>query len=85
MVVVPAGQFLMGSPNNEEGHRYWENPQRKVRVSKPFAIGKFPITRAEFSAFVKVTGYSTDEGCYTKIGNDWTLQTDTSWRSPGHQ
>jgi formylglycine-generating enzyme required for sulfatase activity len=30
MVVVPAGQFLMGSPNDEEGHRYWENLQRKV-------------------------------------------------------
>ncbi|MEO1609781.1 MAG: SUMF1/EgtB/PvdO family nonheme iron enzyme [Pseudomonadota bacterium] len=43
MVVVPAGEFLMGSPDNE-GDRYNdEGPQHTVTISQPFAVGRYPI------------------------------------------
>ena len=50
MVVVPAGSFIMGSPENEAGRRDHEGPQRKVTIRQPFAVGKFEITLEEWHA-----------------------------------
>jgi formylglycine-generating enzyme required for sulfatase activity len=50
MVVVPAGSFIMGSPENEAGRRDHEGPQRKVTIRQPFAVGKFEITLDEWHA-----------------------------------
>ncbi|MGH6816534.1 MAG: SUMF1/EgtB/PvdO family nonheme iron enzyme [Hyphomicrobiaceae bacterium] len=65
MVVVPAGEFLMGSPGNEEGHRSDEGPQHNVAIAKPFAVGKFEVTFAEWDACVTAGGCThkpTDQG-----------------------
>ncbi len=43
MVVIPAGDFIMGSNSEESGHPD-EKPQHKVRIAKPFAVSKFEIT-----------------------------------------
>ncbi len=53
MVFVPAGEFEMGSPDSEPGHTKDESPMRKVRISKPFYIGKYEVTQAQW---VKVMG-----------------------------
>src|SRR5262249_55481129 len=42
MIIVPAGKFIMGS--GEVGER----PQHEVTISRPFAIGKFEVTFAEW-------------------------------------
>jgi len=47
MVSIPGGTFMMGSPKNE-GYDY-EKPQHKVTV-KPFLMGKYPITQAQWNA-----------------------------------
>lgn len=83
MVVVPAGSFMMGSPKSEEGRRDDEGPQREVTFAKPFAVGKTAVTRSEYGAFVKQTGYKTDGGCYTWTGTEWKNHADKSWRDPG--
>lgn len=44
MVKVPAGEFLMGSPANEEGRSASER-QHKVKISKEFYIGKYEVTQ----------------------------------------
>ncbi len=49
MVAIPGGSFMMGSPENE-GY-YDEKPQHQVTV-KPFFMGKFPITQAQWEAVV---------------------------------
>lgn len=51
MVVVPSGQFVMGSPATEKGRFDNEGPQHTVVVSHPFAIGKFPVTMGELRAW----------------------------------
>ena len=38
MIVVPAGEFMMGSPATEEGRYNNEGPQHKVTIAKPFAV-----------------------------------------------
>jgi formylglycine-generating enzyme required for sulfatase activity len=56
MVVVPAGQFTMGSPIGEVGRTAEEGPQRSVTIAKPFAIGKFEVTFAEWDACLAAGG-----------------------------
>jgi len=48
MVVVPAGNFNMGSDQGEED----EKPVHKVIIPKPFAVGKYEITQAEWLSFM---------------------------------
>jgi len=52
MVVVPAGAFMMGSPEGEAERGIDEGLQRKVTLAKPFAVGKFEATFAEWDACV---------------------------------
>ena len=82
MVVVPAGDVMMGSPEKERGRSDEESPQHRVTIANPFAVGKFSITRGEFAAFVKETAYKTEGGCDVWNGSEWKRQPDRSWRSP---
>ena len=52
MVVVPAGEFIMGSPANEKGRNDKEGPQHKVVFAKPFAVSKFEVTFDEWDTCV---------------------------------
>jgi formylglycine-generating enzyme required for sulfatase activity len=56
MVVVPAGEFVMGSPASEKGRYNAEGPQHKVMLAKPFAVAKFDVTSADWDACVSVGG-----------------------------
>ncbi len=59
MVRVPAGEFVMGSPVTESMRQEDEGPQRPVRISKSFWMGRFEVTVAQFTRFVQQTGYRT--------------------------
>ena len=48
LVLLPQGQFLMGSPMSEELRQENEGPQHVVRISEPLYIGAFEVTQAEF-------------------------------------
>jgi formylglycine-generating enzyme required for sulfatase activity len=50
MVVIPAGDFMIGSPMHEEGRYDDEGPQRKVTIAKPFAMARFETTFEEWDA-----------------------------------
>ena len=50
VVALPGGRFQMGSPETEKGRRDNEGPVREVRI-KPFAMGRYPVTNAEFRVF----------------------------------
>jgi formylglycine-generating enzyme required for sulfatase activity/Tfp pilus assembly protein PilF len=56
MVVVPAGEFIMGSPLGEAGRDVTEGPQRKVTIARPFAAGRYEVTFAEWDACVAAGG-----------------------------
>jgi formylglycine-generating enzyme required for sulfatase activity len=62
MVVVPSGSFTMGSPPGEQGRWDDEGPQHVVTISRPFAVGKFHVTRDQYAVFVRETAY-THSGC----------------------
>jgi formylglycine-generating enzyme required for sulfatase activity len=67
MVVVPAGKFIMGSPDDEPDRFESEGPQHEVTFAQPFAVGRHAVTRGEFAAFVNATSRKTDD----------------RWRNPG--
>jgi len=52
LVVVPAGSFQMGS----ESGGLDERPVHRVTIAKPFAVGKFEVTFAEWDACVAAQG-----------------------------
>ena len=85
MVVVPAGSFAMGSPASEEGRRDYEGPQHRVTIGRPFAVGKYEVTRSEFERFVAATGHSMGDSCWTYEDGDWKGRTDRGWRNPGYR
>ena len=47
MVLIPAGKFLMGSPD-DEANREDDEMQHKVTISKPFYMGKFEVTQEQW-------------------------------------
>ena len=47
MVLIPAGKFMMGSPESEKGRSNDEN-QHEVTLTKPFYIGKYEVTQEQW-------------------------------------
>lgn len=56
MVVIPAGEFLMGSPPQEKGRYADTEAQHPVRFDQPFAIGKYEVMFHEYDRFATATG-----------------------------
>lgn len=96
MVPVPVGTFLMGIPPGEEERentprefRGWSAPQHAVTIREAFAIGRFDVTVEEFGAFVRESGYSTGDRCWTPIPSpkqrklEWRLIIGEDWQHPG--
>lgn len=71
MVPIPDGQFFMGSPKAEPHREANEGPQHLVTLDYRFAVGKFEITRGEFSAFVEDTNHNIDGKCFIYDGSEW--------------
>ena len=87
MVVIPAGSFMMGSPENEKGRYPEESPQRKVSI-KQFAAGRFDITKKEWASFAAATGRLTACGCsWAALPGDtskiWEPGPSASWNHLG--
>ena len=63
MIVLPRGQFVMGSSQDGPGHEDTESPQHTVHISYALAVGKYPITFAQWDACVKDGGtkYKPDD------------------------
>jgi formylglycine-generating enzyme required for sulfatase activity len=49
-VLIPAGSFLMGSPDSTGQVDDGEKPQHEVRITKPFYLGKYEVTQEQWEA-----------------------------------
>lgn len=56
MVIISAGSFTMGSPRGEAGRYDDEGPQRRVTFERPFALGRYEVTFAQWDACVAAGG-----------------------------
>ena len=64
MVVLPPGEFLMGSPNSDKEAGDNEKPQHRISIGYGFAIGRYPVTFDEYDHFCRATrrGKPADQG-----------------------
>ena len=83
LVVVQSGSYMMGSPESEAGRFDREDPRHRVRIAKPIAVGMYEVRRGEFGRFVRETGHSTGNACWTYEGGEWKERSGRSWRTPG--
>ena len=61
MVVIPAGSFMMGSPEEKKNGYFEETPQLQVILPKPFAAGKFTVTFDEWQSCVDRGGCQSNK------------------------
>ena len=98
MVVVPAGHFLRGSPQDEPGRDLdsrnhdeddLEGPGgKRARVSVPaFALGVFEVTNDQFARFVEDSGYEMPGGCISDPDGDgvWAAEEAGTWKNLGRE
>ncbi|MEW6235527.1 MAG: SUMF1/EgtB/PvdO family nonheme iron enzyme [Candidatus Omnitrophota bacterium] len=52
MKLIPAGTFMMGSPESEKDQDPDEGPQHQVTLTKPFYMGKYEVTQAQWQAIM---------------------------------
>jgi formylglycine-generating enzyme required for sulfatase activity len=51
LVLIPAGAFIMGSPEGEAGRSNDEGPQHRVTVPA-FYMGRYPVTNEEYMRYL---------------------------------
>ncbi len=74
MVRIPAGEFVMGSPENEAGQSADEGPQHSVKVPE-FFMGRFEVTREQWRQVAGMPKVNID------LKQDPSYFKD-SWRQP---
>ncbi len=80
LVLIPSGEFLMGSPDSDKDAAAIGKPRHRVRITKPFYLGKYLVTQELWQA---VLGYnpSVFRGPKSPVENvtwDWC---QNSWGS----
>ena len=89
LVLIPVGEFMMGSPQSDPDARLNEQPQHLVSIDSPFYIGECEVTLGQFREFVGATNYlSTAEKLGSGAGFDKKTRSlqvgrQFSWRVPG--
>lgn len=85
LVVVPAGEYVMGSGKEEKFREPDEEPAHRVRVSGSVAVGRFEVTRVQYAMFVKETARETKPGCHSTRGGRFQKNPKATWQSPGFE
>jgi formylglycine-generating enzyme required for sulfatase activity len=73
LVQIPAGTFQMGSPEREPP---FDEDEHYVTITKPFYMGVYEVTKAQYAQFVRATGYrdpanSQETGDHPVLGVTW--------------
>ena len=61
-VHIPAGSFTMGSPDSDHEADADEKPAHRVTISRPFYLGKFEVTQAQWQAVMGSSPYDAAAG-----------------------
>jgi formylglycine-generating enzyme required for sulfatase activity len=106
LVLIPAGEFMMGGGESAEElvkafaaykrkAEFFidEYPRHRVRISKPFYLGKYEVTVGQFRRFVNDTGYKTEAETDGTGGWGYNPQTgqcegrkpEFNWLNPGFE
>jgi formylglycine-generating enzyme required for sulfatase activity len=91
MMAIPAGNFVMGACDGDSEALPDELPCRTITFTKPFQMGVYEVTVAQFVEFVEAQGYKTQAessglgGWKASTASSWGIQhPDLNWSSPGY-
>jgi sulfatase modifying factor 1 len=99
--LIPPGEFQMGCAEKEiEAVLKWDPsyprewltdaPAHRVRLSRPYFMGMYEVTRGQFSEFVRASGYQTEaesdgKGGYGFKDGKYVQSPEFTWRAPGFE
>ncbi|MBC7816031.1 MAG: formylglycine-generating enzyme family protein, partial [Planctomycetaceae bacterium] len=69
-VLIPPGEFMMGSTDDDAAAQPIEKPQHKVRLTQPILMGVHEVTVGQFRTFIEATGYKTEAEA-SEMGADY--------------
>jgi formylglycine-generating enzyme required for sulfatase activity len=75
---VPAGTFLMGSPQEEVG-RFSNETQHQVQLTQPFYIGVFEITQRQWELVMGENPSETPSPLHPVDGLSWNSMRGGTW------
>ena len=91
MMAIPAGNFVMGASDGDSEAQPDELPCRTITFTKPFQMGVYEVTVAQFVEFVEAQGYKTQAessglgGWKASTASSWGSQNpNLNWSSPGY-
>ncbi|HEV8695176.1 MAG TPA: SUMF1/EgtB/PvdO family nonheme iron enzyme, partial [Lysobacter sp.] len=64
MVELPAGEFIMGPPQEEWGREVIEGTQRRVVIGRRFALGRFEVIVDQLRTFAAETVVGVGNACH---------------------
>ncbi len=106
LIRVEAGEYLMGGVEPAEKlvqafpemkvkaeNFADEYPRHRVRITRPFLLGKFEVTVGQFRQFTEATGYRTEAetdgtggwGYNPVTGQSEGRRAHFNWRNPGYR
>ncbi len=83
LVLIPAGEFMMGSPDSDKDSFKWEKPQHRVRITKPFYLGKYLVTQEQWQVVMGSNAATqvTSRGRRTRWKRSVGMTASSSWAS----
>jgi formylglycine-generating enzyme required for sulfatase activity len=73
LVLIPAGEFLMGSPDSDDEAYSQEKPQHHVRITRSFYLGVYEVTQRQYRAITGEDPGGIDEtDDYPVVNVSWT-------------
>jgi formylglycine-generating enzyme required for sulfatase activity len=85
MIVVPAGEYTMGSPASEPNRQANEGPRHRVRVGYSLAVSKYSVTVGEYRRFVVDTQHDVGEACFTIEHGEYRLRGARDYQRVGYR
>ena len=89
-VLIPAGEFMMGSSESDSYGFNNEKPQHRVRITRPFYLGVYEVTVGQFRQFVEASAYQTEAETdgkgglgYNATTKEFETKPEYTWRNPG--
>jgi len=78
-IEIPSGPFLIGSTDQDMRAYDDEKPQHTFLISTPYYISRYPVTQAQYAAFVAASGYN-ERRYWTEVG--WQHKEQEGWTGP---